>query len=161
MKYEIMKLFPGSWMEVGEQHSEDHISHLNPDSFPDVFKLVEYNFEGRIIKVGDKVGPMTITTIDAKNKCVFFENGEFVWMDKLPSYYSVVNWRIHTHAMPPIIETQFTCNDIKEAEEFVLYNYPCLTIDEVLHVAVDDPFDSYLSDELKKIVQKKLDANPA
>lgn len=155
MKYKLIKQFPGSWMMTGEINTAENIKALSPGSYPEFFQLVEYNFEGRIIKVGDKVGPMTITTIDPKNKCVFFENGEFVWMDKMPSYYSVIDWKIHSHAMPPLIKTQFTCNNQEDAEKFVLYNYPCLTIREVLR------FDSYLSNELKQIVQKKLDERPS
>ena len=148
MKYKCIKNFPGSTIATGEIDSVRNLA----ESYPEFFQLVEYNYNGRIIKVGDKVGPMAITKIDPKNKCVFFENGEFVWMDKMPSYYSVIDWRIHSHAMPSLIKTQFTCDKQEDAEKFVFMNYPCISLAETLLM------DRY---RLELLVQKKLDERPS
>lgn len=155
MKYKCIKNFPGSTISTGEIDSVRNLEDYYPGSYPEFFQLVEYNYEGRIIKVGDKVGPMTITTIDLKNKCVFFENGEFVWMDKLPSYYSVVDWRIYTHTMPPVIETQFTSCNKKDAEEFIMNHFPCFNLCDIKDILAMSKF------EREAYVQKKLNERPS
>ena len=104
MKYKLIKQYPYSGLELGDIYAGDE----ELESFKEFFKLVEYNYNGRILKVGDKIGGQTIDTIDPKNELVFFREGDFMWMDKIPNYYSVIDWTIHTHAGPPIIETQFT-----------------------------------------------------
>jgi hypothetical protein len=146
-------------MEVGETNTAHDLDHFYPHLYPHFFKLVECEHNGMTIRVGDKISDLTITGIDNDKGLVFLDNGNFMYYGDLPTYYMVIDWKI----VPAyaVGKCQYSSSSIKDAKEFVLYNCPCLTIDEVLHVAVDDPFDSYLSDELKKIVQKKLDAHTA
>ncbi len=162
MKYELIKQFPGSWMMTGEINSADNLDNFYPHLYPEFFKLVECNYEGRIIKVGDKIGDLKIVSIDYYNKTVFLDNHDFMWMDKIPYYYSVVNWEIITHCGPPVIETQFTSNSKEESEEFILCNYPCLSLAEALNSVTDlDPLFDWIKGYLKKIVQKKIDERPS
>ena len=162
MKYELIKQFPGSGMVVGETNSADDLDNFYPHLYSEFFKLVECNYEGIIIRVGDKINGLTIDAIDLKNTLIYFKEGDFMWMDKIHYYYSVIDWKIITHCGPPIIETQFTSNSKEDAEEFILYQYPCLSLAETLNsVADSDPFFDWIKGYLKKIVQKRLDERPS
>lgn len=155
MKYKLIKQFPGSWMMTGEINTAENIQTLSPESYPEFFQLVEYNFEGRIIKVGDKVGDASICAIDYKGKTVFLDDGDFMWMDKLPIYYSVVDWKIVETINEPLCETQFTSCNKKDAEEFILNHFPCFNLCDIEDILAMSKF------EREAYVQKKLNERPS
>lgn len=155
MKYKLIKQFPGSWMMTGEINTAENIQTLSPESYPEFFQLVEYNFEGRIIKVGDKVGDASICAIDYKGQTVFLDDGDFMWMDKLPIYYSVVDWKIVETINEPLCETQFTSCYKKDAEDFILNHFPCFNLCDIKDILAMSKF------EREAYVQKKLNERPS